>query len=113
MIRHLHIVLVIVGVVVLSGSLIAAIVVGPACPRGWHDQPEGGCVTDATHIAPSSGVRLPVAVMMERPSRTRERIGILIVGALSAGILLWFGLSDGLRRAGLHEVAPTGSSRYR
>ena len=91
--EHLVRSLVVAAVVVLGASAAAAIVFGPACPSGWHTRASVWCETDAMHVAPSSGVMIHNATM-PRPSRTRLRVEILVVGVLVAGTLLWFGLVE-------------------
>lgn len=90
--KHLGGVLIVSALVVLGASAAAAINIHPECPSGWHDLGTSWCVTEATHLAPSSGITIPDATM-PRPSRASLRIDVIILGALIATTLLWFGLS--------------------
>jgi hypothetical protein len=93
-VKHVSVALVVAAVIVLLGASAAgAFVIRPGCPSGWHPGRTSWCVTDATHVAPSSGVVIPDEAMPE-PSRTRLRIEIAAGGVLVAGILLWFGLVE-------------------
>jgi hypothetical protein len=75
--------------VILGGSAAGAVLMPSTCPSGWHELASGWCETDATHIAPSSGYRIPDAVMTQRDSHLALRVGLVLLGlSLSLG-LIW------------------------
>ena len=82
------IILLMVAVMLPSGATVAAIALPDACPSSFHRSSATTCTTDATHIAPSSGVRIPVAA--SAPDR-RMTLRLEIVGfaILVATGLLW------------------------
>lgn len=94
--RKRLIVLVTVVVMLLSGATVAAIALPDACPSAFHRYSATTCISDATHIAPSSGVRIPVAA--SAPDR-RMTLRLEIVGfaMLVATGLLWAVLHRGRR----------------
>jgi len=86
--RKRLIVLVTVVTMLLSGATVAAIALPDACPSSFHRSSATTCTSDATHIAPSSGVRIPVAA--SAPDR-RMTLRFEIVGfalLVATGILL-------------------------
>jgi hypothetical protein len=107
--KHVGGVLIVSALVVLGASAAVAIAIHPECPSGWHDLGTSWCVTDATHLAPSSGIAIPNETM-PRPSRASTRIDVIILGVLIATTLLWFGLSGGIHRD-KQEAATAGDQR--
>lgn len=77
------------------GAFVAGAALTSGCPSGWHEIASGGCLTDSTHLAPSSGVRISDAVMLHRDPLWELRAGILVVGVLLASGILWIGLKGG------------------
>jgi hypothetical protein len=86
--RKRMIILVTVAVMLPSGAAVAAIALPDACRSSFHRSSATTCTSDATHIAPSSGVRIPVAA--SAPDR-RMTLRLEIVGfaMLVATGLLW------------------------
>jgi hypothetical protein len=87
-----------VSALVVLGAFITGAALTSGCPSGWHELASGGCLTDSTHLAPSSEVRIPDAMMLQRDPRWGLRAGILGVGVLLTGGILWVGLKDGRPR---------------
>jgi hypothetical protein len=87
-VRKRLIILVAAVTMLLSGATVAAIALPDACPSSFHRSGATTCTSDATHIAPSSGVRIPVAA--SAPDR-RMTLRLEIVGfaMLVATGLLW------------------------
>jgi hypothetical protein len=90
------IVLATVAIILVSGATVAAVTLPGACPSSFHSYSATSCVSDATHIAPSSGVRIPVA-MAPLDRRLALRLEIVVVAMLIAGGVLWLG-STAIRR---------------
>ncbi len=103
--RKRLIVLVTVVVMLLSGATVAAIALPDACPSAFHRYSATTCISDATHIAPSSGVRIPVAA--SAPDR-RMTLRLEIVGfaMLVATGLVWAVLHRGRRTSEPSPAVP-------
>lgn len=91
-----------VAVILVTGATVAAVTLPGACPSSFHTYSATNCVSDATHIAPSSGVRIPVA-MAPLDRRMTLRLEIVAVAMLVAGGLLCLGITAIRRPA---EPAP-------
>jgi len=93
------------AVVLLGGLTVAAVAIGPSCPSGFYRNASGStspsetdpilnlgpCTSYATHIAPSSGVRIPrYATVMDPHLAERLEIGIasVLVAAGLTGLAL-------------------------
>jgi hypothetical protein len=92
--KHRLTLVVVAALVVLGGFALTAALIPSGCPSGWHDLASGGCETDGTHLAPSSGVSIPDATMLRPEQRWGFRGGIIVVGVFLAGGILWLGLKD-------------------
>jgi hypothetical protein len=88
-------VLCLIALLVSGAGLWAAIALPPACPAGFHPYSATYCESDATHIAPSSGVRIPIA-MAPYDARAATKVA-LAVGSLAVGAVL---VAIGLPRRG-------------
>jgi hypothetical protein len=96
------------AVFVFGALALVALTLPAVCPGGFHPTVINGvdslgCTSDATHIAPSSGVRIPVAGTLTRDPRVGLRIWIGLVGLFAAGGLVWAGLG-GPSRTESHET---------
>jgi hypothetical protein len=86
LVRKRLVAIAILAVVISGASIWTAVALPPACPGGFHPR-QAACLSDATHIAPSSGVRIPVATTAY-DSRVPLRIGIGLGGVLIAAVLV-------------------------
>jgi len=80
-----------VAAVVFVAALAVAVVLPPVCPTGFHVYGTG-CLSNATHVAPSSGVHIPVMAMLTRDRRLVFRGGIAVGGlivAIVCVVLAW------------------------
>jgi hypothetical protein len=76
-------VLALLAAVALGSSLWLAFTLPDGCPDGFHVRGVI-CLSDGTHLAPSSGVRIPDA-QTRLDNRWRLRAEVLLVGAFIAG----------------------------
>jgi hypothetical protein len=84
------IVFVVVPVIILVGAATAAVALPGGCPSSFHRLSGTTCVSDATHIAPSSGVRIPESTM-PIDQRMTLRLEIVAVALVGAAGFLWIG----------------------
>jgi|GEM_PF-5437550 hypothetical protein len=76
--------LVLVGVFAATAAVVPSV-----CPAGFHVNGVV-CLSDASHIAPSSGVRIPNAVILQRDPRLTLRFAIALAGlVLAFGMIGW------------------------
>lgn len=94
------VILSVLAVVVLSASTAAAIALPSVCPSGFHDvvDPRIACISDGSHVAPSSGVMIPNAAMLKKDPQIALRIEIEIAG-LGVGVGLLVLAALGSRRS--------------
>jgi hypothetical protein len=81
-------ILVLLAAIILGSAIVVAVNLPATCPDGYHPYSSIACESDATHIAPSSGVRIPVAMTPPDQRRTlRGEIG-MVGFVLASGLLL-------------------------
>ena len=96
------VILSVLAVIVLSGSVAAAVALPSVCPSGFHEPRKPGiaCISDGKHRAPSSGVMIPNAAMLEKDPQIALRIKIAAAGlGLGAGLLVLAALGTRPRRS--------------
>jgi hypothetical protein len=87
--------LALLAAVVLASSLWMAFGLPDGCPNGFHVRGVI-CLSDGTHLAPSSGVRIPDA-QTSLDNRWTTRAEVMLVGLFLAGGLV-FADSRSVRR---------------
>ena len=75
--------LVVLAAAIFAASLWLAFTLPDGCPGGFHVRGTV-CLSDGTHLAPSSGVTLPNA-QTSLDNRWSMRVDIALVGAFVAG----------------------------
>lgn len=79
--------LALLAAVVLVSSLWVAFALPDGCPNGFHVRGVI-CLSDGTHLAPSSGVRIPDA-QTSLDNRWTTRAEVVLVGVFLAGGLVF------------------------
>ena len=96
------VILFVFAVLVLSASTAAAVALPSVCPSGFHDVRDPGiaCISDGSHVAPSSGVMIPNAAMLTKDPQIALRIKIAIAGlGVGVGLLVLAALGTRPRRS--------------
>ena len=104
------VILSVLAVIVLSASMAAAVALPSVCPSGFHEprRPGIACISDGSHVAPSSGVMIPNAAMLKKNPQIALRIKIAIAGlGLGAGLLVLAALGTRPRRSSIDTVVAT------
>jgi hypothetical protein len=86
-VRRLVGLLALLAAVVLAASLWVAFAIPDGCPDGFHVQGVI-CLSDGTHLAPSSGVRIPDA-QTSLDNRWTTRAEVVLFGVFLAGALVF------------------------
>lgn len=73
----------------LSAFTATAVVLPPSCPGGFHEVSSHTCLSNDTHVAPSSGVRIPDAAKLDLDSRAGLRATLAFVGAALLVGVMW------------------------
>lgn len=81
----------ILAVIVLSASTSFAVALPSTCPPGFHDGTSVACVSDGSHLAPSSGVAIPDFAMLKKDPRIQFRAEVALAGLLLGCGLLFIG----------------------
>ena len=94
------VILSVLAVLALSASTAAAIALPSVCPSGFHDavNPRIACISDGSHVAPSSGVMIPNSALLKKDPQIALRIEIAIAG-LGVGVGLLVLAALGTRRS--------------